>query len=557
MSEKMSSDHFNRILVVDDTTANLQLLTNLLTEHGYTVHPASDGELALRFVQSIQPGIILLDIKMPGMDGYEVCRRLKADERTRSIPIIFISILEDERDKVKGFKAGAVDYITKPFQAEEVLARVQTHLHLRELTEHLEQKVAERTEELQAVNAQLQHELAERKQAEAALQQSETLLNASQRLAKIGGWDWDVKLQTTFWTEETYRIHGFEPQPFVQGSSEYIERSLICYDPADRPVISAAFERCAQQGEAYDLELPFTSADGCKKWVRTAATAVREEGRIVKVVGHIMDITERKEAEEALQRLNTELDQRVLERTAQLEAANKEMHAFTYTVSHDLRAPLRHIDGFTELLNKKTAAALDEQGRHYMHAISEASKKMGLLIDDLLFFSRMGGHTMSFQQVDLSNMVDEVIREFENEVVGRSIEWHIGDLPTVGGDAAMLRLVLTNLIANALKFTRPRQQARIEIGSLAGQKDEEVIFVRDNGVGFDMTYTDKLFGVFHRLHRSEEFEGTGIGLANVRRIITRHGGRTWAEGKVDQGATFFFSLPQPSQGKKKETHYEK
>jgi light-regulated signal transduction histidine kinase (bacteriophytochrome) len=170
------------------------------------------------------------------------------------------------------------------------------------------------------------------------------------------------------------------------------------------------------------------------------------------------------------------------------------------------------------------------------------------LIDDLLSFSRMGRHAMSFRQVDLVTLVRDVIRELEPDAAGRSIAWRIDDLPEVGGDAAMLRMVLDNLIANALKFTRPRQQAIIEIGSLAGQDTEAVIFVRDNGVGFDMTYADKLFGVFQRLHRAEEFEGTGIGLASVRRIIARHGGRTWAEGQVDNGAVFYFSLPRASKG---------
>jgi light-regulated signal transduction histidine kinase (bacteriophytochrome) len=195
-----------------------------------------------------------------------------------------------------------------------------------------------------------------------------------------------------------------------------------------------------------------------------------------------------------------------------------------------------------ELLQKRVGTVIDEQSRHYMDAISGAAQKMGLLVDDLLSFSRMGRHALSAQPVDLKNLVDEVIDELGPEVAGRDIDWSIGDLPMVRGDAVMLHMVLANLIANALKFTRYRQEARIEIGTLPGQNAETVIFVRDNGVGFDMAYADKLFGVFQRLHRAEEFEGTGIGLANVRRIIARHGGRTWAEGEPDQGATFYFSL---------------
>jgi light-regulated signal transduction histidine kinase (bacteriophytochrome) len=251
---------------------------------------------------------------------------------------------------------------------------------------------------------------------------------------------------------------------------------------------------------------------------------------------------ERKTAEEALRQLNIELDRRVMDRTEDLEAANKELEAFAYSVSHDLRAPLRHIDGFMELLQKKAGTTLDEQGRHYMDTISDSAKKMGLLIDDLLSFSRMGRQAMSFRLVDLGKLVRDVIGELEPETAGRHIEWHIDDLHLVEGDAAMLRIALVNLISNALKFTQPRKLTRIEIGSLRGQTTEDVIFIRDNGVGFDMTYADKLFSVFQRLHYTDKFEGTGIGLAIVHRIIDRHGGRTWAEGKVDQGATFYFSL---------------
>jgi light-regulated signal transduction histidine kinase (bacteriophytochrome) len=275
---------------------------------------------------------------------------------------------------------------------------------------------------------------------------------------------------------------------------------------------------------------------------------VLEDERVIKVVGTIMDITERKQAEEEIRRLNQGLKQRVNERTTQLEASNKELEAFAYSVSHDMRAPLRHIDGFLELLQQRIEGALDERSQHYMTTIADAATRMGLLIDDLLAFSRMGRSEMATRPVDLASLVREVIQELGPEVAGRMIHWQIADLPVVMGDRAMLRVVLVNLLGNAVKFTRTRAQAEIEIGCQPDAGSDVMIFVRDNGVGFDMQYADKLFGVFQRLHRMEDFEGTGIGLANVRRIVVRHGGRTWAEGEIDQGSTFFFSLPQKEQG---------
>ncbi len=256
----------------------------------------------------------------------------------------------------------------------------------------------------------------------------------------------------------------------------------------------------------------------------------------------MLPVLERALAVRRLRVENVALERRIHERTAELEAANQELEAFSYSVSHDLRAPLRYIDGFAGLLANSTASTLSADDRHYLDRILNSARQMNHLIEDLLEFSRTGRAEMRLIRVDLGNLLEDVIQEIQPEIVGRHIVWKKAALPPAQADSRLLRQVFSNLLLNAIKYTRPRDPAEIEIG-FEDKAEELVVFVRDNGVGFDMHYADKLFGVFQRLHGAEEFEGTGIGLANVRRIIARHGGRTWAEGKVDEGATFYFSLP--------------
>jgi PAS domain S-box-containing protein len=304
----------------------------------------------------------------------------------------------------------------------------------------------------------------------------------------------------------------------------------------DTPLF-ATLQRCMRERVPAAIENLFTFPDGSTAWFELRIDPV-PEGLCIQSV----DIQQRKHAEASLRALNERLEAQVAERTAELRALNAELEAFSYSVSHDLRAPLRHVSGFAQLLGRHAAAGLDEKGRDYVAKIVDAARRMGRLIDDLLALSRTGRAPVEKRPVSLAALVEEAWRELAGETEGRAVVFAVDALPEVEADPALLRLVLVNLLSNALKYSRGREPARISV-TARREGSEIVVGVRDNGVGFDMQFADKLFGVFQRLHSSTEFEGTGIGLANVRQIIRRHGGRTWAEAAPGEGASFFFSLP--------------
>lgn len=354
----------------------------------------------------------------------------------------------------------------------------------------------------------------------------------------------DEKLESFRKISATFR---FEPGIGLPGRAWSEKKAIWMKDVTQE----ASFPRASPAREAgikAGVSIPILAEDEVVAVMNFFILEPKEEDKnFIKLISTIAAqlgmVFQRKRAADEIHKLNIELEQRVEERTSELTAANRELESFSYSVSHDLRAPLRHVMGYVNFLMKNSASVLDEAGLKYLNVISDAAKRMGNLIDDLLAFSRMGRTEIHKNNVNLDKLAREVIEGLHMDTGGRIIEWQIGTLPEVYGDRAMLKLALENLISNAIKFTSTRARAEIKIGFTSGEKND-TIFIRDNGVGFDMKYVNKLFGVFQRLHRREEFEGTGIGLANVHRIISRHGGRTWAEGSINEGAIFYFSLPK-------------
>ena len=383
-------------------------------------------------------------------------------------------------------------------------------------------------------------DITEHKQAEAALRASEERLHSIIQTSMDGIVQMDADGIVTGWNSQMEKVFGW---PHTEAIGRTLHETII--PPWHREAHINGLKHFLLTGEGPALnrriEVEGLHRDGHVFPVELTVTQIKT-GDKYEFSAFLRDITEAKRVKEEIYRLNTELEQRVVERTARLEAANKDMESFSYSISHDLRAPLRAINGFSKILQEDYVGRLDDEGRRLLHVVSDNAQKMGELIDDILAFSRAGRNEIARSAINMKKLVAGVWEELKPEMAGRDVHLDIGDLPPAEGDPAMMHQVVFNLLSNAVKFTQQRSDARIEVGGQAGEQ-EAVYHVKDNGVGFDMQYADKLFGVFQRLHGVDEFEGTGIGLAIVKRIVAKHGGRVWAEGRVGEGATIYFALP--------------
>ena len=419
------------ILIVDDREDKRLAMETVIAELGQNIVQATSGRDALRYLLQQDFAVILLDVNMPGMDGFETAFLIRQRKRFENVPIIFVTGISDTENHVsRGYSLGAVDYILTPVVPEVLRAKVSVFVELFKATQQI------------------------RRQAE------------SLRIARD------------------------------------------------------------------ELEVRVDQ--------RTAELAVANDS----LRG---EIAERHRAEGEVRKLNIELEDRIRERTGELLAANQELETFTYSIAHDLRAPLRQIHNYSQILEEDCAASLTEEGLHYVRRINERGRNMGQMVDDLLRLSLVSKQEFERKDIPLDDLLREARDELQPEIAGRKIEWRNAALPSASVGTTLMRQVFYNLLSNAVKYSRPRDPAIIETGMIETSDGETAIYVRDNGVGFDMKLADRLFGVFQRLHSAQDFEGTGVGLALVARIVRRHGGRIWAEGEVDRGAVFYFTVGNDKQ----------
>jgi len=518
-------------------------LCKTLEAEGYAVTGFSSARQALEQLRQSQFDLLLTDLMMPEMDGIALlCAAQEIDPDLAGVVMTGYGTIDTA---VQALRGGAADYVLKPFRLNNLLPILTRALETRRLrTENIQLREAVSIYELsRAITRGLSEDEVVQRTVAAASQQSDAgavqlLVPAVEGTELVVGGAWGA---SNYWPESVRFPIDESITRWLASSRE----QLSAWDGSSAPeaVFAPPFP-----GERLGVALPIVAGGHFYGILRFCARATQRRLTLGQVKAlEILAGTAAAAFEAAslltqLRTLNQELEQRVRDRTQELQAANADLESFSYSVSHDLRAPLRVVDGYCQMFMDEFGAGIAPEGREILGKARAGATRMNQLIDDLLRLARFSRQPLHTRPVETGALVKRVVANLQEQLQGRSVQFEIGALPDCVADAALLEQVFTNLLSNALKFTAGRSNTRIEVGS-SSEGAEQIFFVKDNGVGFDMRYAERLFGVFQRLHSQAEFAGTGIGLSIVHRIIRRHGGRTWAEGALQQGATFYFSLP--------------
>lgn len=537
----------NAILVVDDTLESLGLLTDILEAEGYYVLPANSGEIALAAVTVNPPQLILLDILMPGMDGFEVLRRLKSRPETHEIPVLILSAFSETEQRVKGLEQGAIDFISKPFQRQELLAKVKIHLELSQARSLLE----EQTIALRLANEQLQFEIAQHKQTEESLRKSEKGLAEAQHIAQIGSWELDLLTDTLYWSDEIFSIFEIDQAQF--GAS--YEALLRIIHPEDRDAVNTAYTRSLESRKPYNITHRLLMSDGRIKYVlECCETFYATDGKPMRSVGTVQDITERILIESELERYRQHLETLVEERTADLsdakelaEAANHAKSVFLANMSHELRTPLNAILGFSSLLRKEIQLS---PAQHYkLDIINRSGEQLLSLINDVLEMAKIESGRVQLENAafDLGGMVRDVIDMIEIKAKEKGLQLLIDQSSLfprfIKGDEDRLRQVLINLVGNAVKFTQ-QGGVTVRLGTRDNTISHLIIEIEDSGPGIALEDQQRLFQPFLQLGKQVAINtGTGLGLAIADQYVQLMGGRISLKSSPGTGSLFRVDLP--------------